>query len=78
MRICLPMQGTQVQSLIGELKIPLAAGQLSPHATTSETACCNYRAHVLWSLHATTREKSTRRNKRSRVLQPRPDAAKNI
>ena len=34
LRICLPMQGTQVQSLIE--KIPHAADQLSPRDTTVE------------------------------------------
>ena len=56
-------------------KIPHAAGQLSPCATTREPVCCNYRAHVLWSLHATTREKPAHCNKRSCELQLRPDAA---
>ena len=51
----IPGQGT---------KIPHAAGQLSPHATTTELEhlddsprAANYRAHVPWSLRATTREK---------------------
>ena len=30
--------------------IPHATGQLSLHTTTKEPACCNYRAHALWSL----------------------------
>ena len=50
----IPGQGT---------KIPHAAGQLSPRATTTElvpqleNACAaNYRAHTLWNLRATTTE----------------------
>ena len=43
-------------------RFPHVAGQLSPHATTREPACHNYRAHALWSLHATTREKLTCHN----------------
>ena len=65
-------------------KIPLAAGQLSPCATTRESECRNYRDPVLWSPCATTREKPVHRNKepthhneRSHVPQLRPDAAKN-
>ena len=58
-------------------KIPRAAGQLSPQAATTEPTCHNYRAHVLWSLRATTREEPACRNERSRVTQLRPDAAKN-
>ena len=47
-RICLPMQGTWVQSLAQ--KIPHAMGQLSPCATTTEPvslepALCNVRSH---------------------------------
>ena len=36
LRICFPMSGTWVQSLLRELKIPYAVGQLSLHATTRE------------------------------------------
>ena len=46
----IPGQGT---------KIPHAAGQLSPRVTTREPASCNYRAHMLWSPCATTRQKPT-------------------
>ena len=38
-------------------KIPYATGQLSPHATTAEPVHLNERAHMLWSPHATTRER---------------------
>ena len=58
-------------------RIPHAAGQLSPRTTPREPACPNYRAHVLWSLHATTREKPACCNERSCKWQPRPDTAKN-
>ena len=80
-------------------KIPHAAGQLSPHATTREPAHHNYRAHApqLESLRTATTEPAhsgacapqLKRspctatkdpmccNKRSRVPQPRPNAAKN-
>ena len=56
----IPGQGT---------KIPHAAGQLSPRTTTTEPVRLNKRAHVPqtrahvpWSLRATTREKPVRRN----------------
>ena len=65
-------------------KMPHAAGQLSPCATTTEPSRHNYGAHVLWSVHATTREKPVHHNEepvchneRSRVPQLRTDAAKN-
>ena len=79
----IPGQGT---------RIPHAAGQLSPCATTTELnapqleslCAANYRARVFWSLCATTREKPARHNERSRmpqqrscVPQLRPDGAKN-
>ena len=64
-------------------KIPHAMGQPSPHATTREPACLNYRACTLWSLCATAREKPMQHNEepvcrkeRSCVPQLRPDAAK--
>ena len=73
-----PSNAGDVSSIPGQgTKIPHAEGQLSPHATTREPVCRNYRAHVLWSLHATTREKPVRRNERAHVPQLRPDAAKN-
>ena len=62
----LPSNGGDVVSIPGMgTKIPHAAGQLRPRATAtelahlSERACVsqNYRAHVLWSPHATTRER---------------------
>ena len=63
-------------------KIPHAVGQPSPHATTREPVCHNYRAHVLWSLHATTREKPMHHNEepaphneRSHMPQLRSEAA---
>ena len=74
-------------------KIPHAAGQvspvpqlLSPRAPQLQSPrATNYRAHVLWSPLATTREKpvrhseeSARHNERSRVPQLRPNAAKKI
>ena len=69
----IPGQGT---------KIPYAMGQLSLWAATTEPVCHNYRAHTLWSLHATTKEKPAHcneepmhHNERSCVLQLRPDAA---
>ena len=37
-------------------RIPHAAGQLSPCATPREPTCCNYRAHMLWTVHAATGE----------------------
>ena len=73
LRICLPMQGTQVRSLVGELRSHMPRGNearapqlLSPCATTREPAC-----HRLQSPCTTTREKPTRRNERSQMLQGR-------
>ena len=43
-------------------EIPHAVGQLSLHAATTEPAHRNYRAHVLWSPCATTKEKPACRN----------------
>ena len=43
-------------------KIPHVVGQLSPRTATTESACCNYKAHTLWSLGATTREKPVHHN----------------
>ena len=65
------------------IKIPHAEGQLSPHTTTTEPTCHNYRAHMLWSLRATTREKTVCHNerphmpqRRSRMPKLRPNAAR--
>ena len=43
LRICLPMQGTRVEALSG--KIPHAAEQLSPCATTAEPVCLEPMLH---------------------------------
>ena len=43
-------------------KVPHATRQLSPHTTTTEPACRDYRAHTLWTLRPTTREKPTCHN----------------
>ena len=43
LRICLPVQGTWVRTLVGELRSPHAAGQLSVHAATAEPARYNQR-----------------------------------
>ena len=40
-KICLPMHGARVQSLIKGSKIPHATGQLSPHTATSEWPSAN-------------------------------------
>ena len=68
----IPGQGT---------KIPHAEGQLSPHATTTEPTCLNWRAcmpQLERRLSAATREKPThhnkepvRHNERSHTLQRR-------
>ena len=59
-----PSNAGDLGSILGwGTKIPHATGQLSPHAPTTELQCLNERAHVLWSLHATTREKPAHRNK---------------
>ena len=60
----LPSNAGDAGSIHGQgTKIPHAAGQLSPHTTTTEPApqleslCVpNYRAHTLWSPHTTTTE----------------------
>ena len=39
LRVCLPLQGTQARSLVRQLKIPHAPGQLSPHAARKTHAC---------------------------------------
>ena len=41
LRICLTMQGPQVQSLAGELSEGHSKGQLSAHATVKDSTCCN-------------------------------------
>ena len=58
-----------------ETKIPHAAGQLSPSATTTELThlnwsrrAANYRAHVLWNLCATTTEEKIRMPQLERSL----------
>ena len=51
----IPGQGT---------KIPHAAGLLSPCTSTREHAHHNYRAHLPWSPHATTRERPMHRNRK--------------
>ena len=65
----LPSNAGDAGSIPGQgTKIPHAAGQLSPRAKATELACSqlespsatNYRAHVLWSPHATSREEKTR------------------
>ena len=66
----LPSNAGDAGSIPGQgTKIPHALGQLSLCATTAEPGClneslsaANYRAHVLWSLRATTREEPTHRN----------------
>ena len=52
-----PANAGDVHSIPGQgAKIPQVAGQLSPHATTTEHACRNYRAHTLWSPRHNSRE----------------------
>ena len=48
LKIHFPMQGTWVQSLVGELRSHMP---LSPHTAASEHLCCNERAHVLKLRH---------------------------
>ena len=47
LKIHLAVQGTQVQSLAGEVKIPDTTEQLSPCATSKESMCCNEKPQVL-------------------------------
>ena len=57
----LPSNAGDAGSIPGQgNKIPHAAGQPSPCATTTELACLMYRAHELWISCATTREEKTR------------------
>ena len=54
----LPPNAGDAGSIPGQgTKIPHAVGQLRPRATTTEPTRRKYRAHALWSLHTTTREK---------------------
>ena len=64
--------GKNLPSNAGDVGLILGQGTKIPRATTREPVCCNYRAHVLWSPHATTREKPTCHNERSRVPQLNP------
>ena len=89
LRICLPMQGHGFEPWSG--KIPHAAEQLSPCATTTEPACRNYWSSRTQSPCSATREATARRSQRTatkgsprspqlekaRVQQWRPNAAKN-
>ena len=68
LRIHLAMQGTQVQSLVKELKFPHAAEQLNLRVTTTE-------APTFWSLRVATREAMHRREN-FRMPQLRLDEAK--
>ena len=63
----LPSSAVDVGSIPGwRTKIPHASGQLSPcTASREKPTCCNYWAHVLWSLHTTTREACTLQLERS-------------
>ena len=99
LRICLPMQGTWVRALVWE--DPPCRGATKPTCYNYwEPMCCklqsprdlepahhNYRTHVPWSLHTTTRERNPAChnrekpkccNERSRVLQLRPNTAKKV
>ena len=51
LRIHLPMQGTLVRSLVGELKAPQAKGQLSLHAATREACLPQWRPRALPTPH---------------------------
>ena len=81
LRIRLPVQGTRVQALVW--KIPHAAEQLSPCATTPEPVhlepvLCNKRSHRDQSPH--TAMKSSPHSpqlEKARAQQQRPNAAKN-
>ena len=41
LRICLPMQGTQVRSLVRELRSHMPVEQLSPHTAAREEPMCH-------------------------------------
>ena len=78
LRVCFPMQGMQVRFLVGELRSHM---QLSLGAATTDPVRSRARAWQLEKL--TSREKPACRNersqmpqRRSRMLQLRPDAAK--
>ena len=55
LRICLPMQGTWVPSLVREPKIPHTTGQLRPHTATIESIPENTCAATRESPHAPTK-----------------------
>ena len=63
LRIHLPMQGTQVEPW--SRKIPHAAEQLSPRATTTEPACHNYWSLSAYSPCSATREATAIRSLRT-------------
>lgn len=65
LRICLPILGTHLRSLVGKLRFPHVSGQLvSP------------RAPALWSPSTPQLEKPAHHKERFRMLQLRPDRAK--
>ena len=70
LRICLAVQGTRGQSLVGELKFPMLQSNKAREP------------HALQSLHVTTAEahvpqlESVHHEERSRGLQLRPNTAK--
>ena len=71
LRICLPMQGMQVRSLVGELRAHMPRGNEAAQSA-------NYTAHAPWSLCATAREKPMCHNKEPMRRNERSlDAAKN-
>ena len=79
----IPGQGTKILHAAGATK-PMRHNYWTRVRQLESLRAANYRAHVPWSLRATTREKPVRRNERSRmpqqrsrVPQLRPDAAKN-
>ena len=63
LKICFPMQGTRVRSLVGELRSHMLQGNdahvpqlLSPCTTTTESTCSGACKPKLESLHVTTTE----------------------
>ena len=67
-RMCLPIQGRQIRSLLWEDTTCCGATKPTHH---------NYTIHAFWNPWAIVREKSRHHNEKSWVLQLRPDVAIN-
>ena len=75
LRICLPMQGTQVQSLVREHASGHATGQLSLCNTTKEPVLGHQWTHILWSPCSAAREAHSPQLEKARAPQQKPSIA---